>query len=80
MHTHLDVLAELQVGEAVACRGPIRKVHHQHRVDLLAVLVEDDDVGVLPVGGELDDLLEREAGALVVLGAGEDLLEMWGRL
>ena len=58
MHTHLDVLAELQVGEAEACRGPIREVHHKHRVDLLAVLVEDDDVGVLPVGGELDDLLE----------------------
>ncbi len=45
-----------------------------HGAHLLAVLVEHDEVGVVAIGGELDNLLEREAVPLVVLRGGEQLL------
>ena len=49
-------------------------MYNQHCVDLLPVLVEYHEIGELAVCGKLHDLLQGEAGALVVLCSGKDLL------
>lgn len=66
-------LARYRMHEKRICKGKLCRPGG-HAAHLLAVLVEHDEVGVVAIGGELDDLLEREAVALVVLRRWKQLL------
>jgi hypothetical protein len=53
----LDIFAEHYIGNLVVCSGPARQVNHEQPVYALAILIKDQHIREISVGGILDDLL-----------------------
>lgn len=59
--SHLDVLAQTEVGQLEMCGGATWQVNQQHAIDTLPILIEHNHVCEISVGCILADLLQSIA-------------------